>query len=156
VRLGIYCDSGVNGGHEEMLKRLILALVECPDIDILYLLIPPTNQTLFDYVKAVADRHSVVNVIALSCTAESIRDNMFARLRMTWRTAGTLRSLHLSKLVIAQGTITSALPGLLAACCVRTTAVSYLPLIDERASTGPGMNGQTRYIPAAARVHYVE
>ncbi|CAN7464710.1 glycosyltransferase [Caballeronia sp. LjRoot34] len=146
MRLGIYCDSGVNGGHEEMLKRLILALVECPDIEILHILVPSTNQTLFAHVKAVADRHSVVKVIALSCTAESIHDNIFARLRMTWRTAGTLRSLHLSKLVIAQGTITSGLPGLLAAWWVRTTAVSYLPLIDERASTGTGMSGLIKWL----------
>lgn len=146
MRLGIYCDSGVNGGHEEMLKRLILALVECPDIEVLHVLVPPTNQALFAYVKSAADRHRMVNVIALSCTAESIRDNMFARLRMTWRTALTLRSLHLSKLVIAQGTITSSLPGLLAAWCVRTTAVSYLPLIDERASTGPGIIGLIKWL----------
>lgn len=27
VNVGIYCDSGINGGHEEMLKRFMLALI---------------------------------------------------------------------------------------------------------------------------------
>lgn len=136
MRLGIYCDSGVNGGHEEMLKRLILALVNCPGIDSLHILVPAQNELMSDFAKDVAQRHRQVVVTSLPFTSESIHRNPLALLSATWRTAAILRTLDLSKLVIAQGTIVSAMAGLLAARLTRTTAVSYIPLVDDEADAG--------------------
>jgi glycosyltransferase involved in cell wall biosynthesis len=136
VRLGIYCDSSVNGGHEEMLKRLVLALVKCPDIVSLHILVPTENELLSAFVNDIAGRHRQVVVISLPFTSESIHRNPLALLSATWRTAAILRTLHLSKLVIAQGTIVSAIAGLLAARLTRTTAVSYIPLVDDGTEAG--------------------
>jgi glycosyltransferase involved in cell wall biosynthesis len=145
VRLAIYCDSGVNGGHEAMLKRLVLALAECPELDVLHVLVPVANEALFAYVKSVAVRHPRVDVIALPFTAESIRRDAFGLLKMTSRVAAMLRTLRVSKLVIAQGTIASALAGVFAARLTRTTAVSYLPLVDDPAQAPPGWAGPLKW-----------
>lgn len=131
MKVGIYCDSGINGGHEEMLKRFMLALIASSGIDTLYILVPKANEPLFRYVSELSARHDKVKTIGLSYTAESIRGNVLALVRMIRSTAATLRSLHLSKLLIAQGTIASGLAGLFAARHARVTAVSYLPLVDD-------------------------
>jgi glycosyltransferase involved in cell wall biosynthesis len=133
VRLGIYCDSGVNGGHEEMLKRLVLALVKCPAIVSLYILVPTQNKPMSDFARDIAAEHRQVVVTSLPFTTESIHGNPLALLATSWTTAAKLRTLNLTKLVIAQGTIVSAIAGLLAARLARTTAVSYIPLIDDAA-----------------------
>lgn len=143
MRLGIYCDSGVNGGHEEMLKRLVLALVKCPGIVSLHILVPSANEPMSAFARNIAGRHRQVTAVSLPFTTELIQHNPFALLSATWRTAALLRTLHLSKLVIAQGTIVSALAGLLAARLTRTIAVSYIPLVDEDAEAGA---------PAAQRI----
>lgn len=139
LRLGIYCDSGVNGGHEEMLKRLILALAEWSELESLHLLVPDGNAALFAFVKDVAGRHRRVSAVDLPFTAESITGNVTALLRMTRSTAVTLQRLKLSKLLIAQGTIASGLTGLLAARLVGTKTVSYLPLVDDPLEPAGGM-----------------
>jgi glycosyltransferase involved in cell wall biosynthesis len=131
VKLGIYCDSGINGGHEEMLKRFMLALVASAPIESLHVLVPNANEALFRHVSDLAAKHPHVKVIGLTYTAESIRGNIFALWRMVRSTAATLRTLRLDKLLIAQGTIASGLAGLFAARQARTTAVSYLPLVDD-------------------------
>jgi glycosyltransferase involved in cell wall biosynthesis len=143
VRLGIYCDSGVNGGHEEMLKRLILALVKSPGVVSLHILVPAQNEPMSVFAKDVAQRHRQVVVTSLPFTSESIHRNPLALLSATWRTAAIVRTLDLHKLVIAQGTIVSAMAGLLAARLTRTTAVSYIPLVDDAAKAGD---------PASARI----
>ena len=131
MKVGIYCDSGINGGHEEMLKRFMLALVASAQIETLDILVPKANEPLFRYVRELAAAHAKVRVVGLSYTAESIRGNVFALWRMVRSTAATLRTLGLDKLVIAQGTIASGLAGLFAARRARTIAVSYLPLVDD-------------------------
>ncbi|BAN25926.1 glycosyltransferase [Caballeronia insecticola] len=131
MKVGIYCDSGINGGHEEMLKRFMLALVASAQFDTLHILVPHANEALFRYVSELSAAHPKVKVIGLSYTAESIRGNVFALLRMVRSTAASLRALRLDKLVIAQGTIASGLAGLFAARYARTVAVSYLPLVDD-------------------------
>jgi glycosyltransferase involved in cell wall biosynthesis len=131
VRLGIYCDSEVNGGHEEMLKRLMLALVASANVDVLYILVPTANEALFRFVVELSRAHSGVEAIGLSFTAESMRGDMFGLMRAIRSTAATLRTLQLSKLLIAQGTIASGLAGLFAARRAGVTAVSYLPLVDD-------------------------
>ncbi|CAE6696722.1 hypothetical protein R69888_00504 [Paraburkholderia haematera] len=136
MRLGIYCDSSVNGGHEEMLKRLVLALVKCRDIVSLHILVPAENKLMSAFADDIARRHRQVAVISLTFTSESIHRNPLALLSATWRTAAILRTLHLSKLVIAQGTIVSAIAGLFAARLTRTTAVSYIPLVDDDTKVG--------------------
>jgi glycosyltransferase involved in cell wall biosynthesis len=132
VKVGIYCDSGINGGHEEMLKRFMLALVESPDIGTLYIFVPKDNDALFRHVEDLARAHSKVQTIALSYTAESIRGDLFALVRMSRATAATLRRLRLTRLLVAQGTIVSGLAGLFAARLSRTRTVSYLPLIGDK------------------------
>jgi glycosyltransferase involved in cell wall biosynthesis len=82
-------------------------------------------------VSDLAAAHAKVEVVRLSYTAESIRGNVMALMRKVRSTAATLRALRLDKLVIAQGTIASGLAGLFAARYARTTAVSYLPLVDD-------------------------
>ena len=136
MRLGIYCDSGVNGGHEEMLKRLILALAKSSGIVSLHILVPAHNELMSDFAKDVAQQYRQVVVTSLPFTSESIHRNPLALLSATWRTAAILRTLDLSKLVIAQGTIVSAMAGLLAARLTRTIAVSYIPLVDDAAAAG--------------------
>ncbi|SAL02675.1 glycosyltransferase [Caballeronia ptereochthonis] len=136
MKVGIYCDSGINGGHEEMLKRFMLALVASAHIETLHILVPNANEALFRHVSDLSAAHAKVKVIGLSYTAESIRGNVFALLRMIRSTAATLRTLRLDKLVIAQGTIASALAGLFAARYARTVAVSYLPLVDDPPAGG--------------------
>ncbi|GAB5095388.1 glycosyltransferase [Caballeronia sp. LP006] len=131
MKLGIYCDSGINGGHEEMLKRLMLALVASTGIETLNILVPTANEPLFRYVSELSLKHKKVKVIGLTYTAESLRGNMIELVRMVRSTAAILRSLELEKLLIAQGTIASGLAGLFAARQARVTAVSYLPLVDE-------------------------
>jgi glycosyltransferase involved in cell wall biosynthesis len=131
--LGIYCDSGVNGGHEEMLKRLILALVNCPGIAGLHILVTAQNEPMSAFAKDIAQRHRQVVVTSLPFTSQAIRHNPLALLSATCRTAAILRTLDLSKLVIAQGTIVLAMAGLFAARLTRTTAVSYIPVVDDKA-----------------------
>lgn len=143
MRLGIYCDSTVNGGHEEMLKRLVLALVESQGIVGLYIFVSAENEAMCTFAKDIAERHRQVAVISLPFSSESMRRNPLALLAATWRTAAILRTLELSKLVIAQGTIVSAVAGLLATRLARTTAVSYIPLVDDDTETG---------VPAAERI----
>lgn len=145
VKLGIYCDSGVNGGHEEMLKHFMLALVASAQVETLHVLVPAANEALSRHVRELAAQHPKVKVIALSYTAESIRGNVFALLRMIRSTAATLRTLHLDKLMIAQGTIASGLAGLIAARRARTTAVSYLPLVDD-APVNAGRAEQVKWL----------
>ncbi|CAH2798998.1 MAG: hypothetical protein CBHOC_3569 [uncultured Caballeronia sp.] len=114
-----------------MLKRFMLALVASTHIETLDILVPKANEPLFRYVIELSVAHAKVRVVGLSYTAESIRGNVFALLRMVRSTATTLRTLQLDKLVIAQGTIASGLAGLFAARRARTIAVSYLPLVDD-------------------------
>jgi glycosyltransferase involved in cell wall biosynthesis len=137
VKLGIYCDSGINGGHEEMLKRFIRALVSSKSFDTLHVLVPVANVALYKHVAELANTHPKVTLVGLSYTAESLRGNLPAIMRMARSTAQTLRDLHISKLLLAQGTIASGLAGLLAARFAHVTAVSYLPLVDDApAETG--------------------
>lgn len=136
MRLGIYCDSGVNGGHEEMLKRLVLALVKCPRIVSFHILVSVQNGPMSDFARDIAAQHRQVAVTSLPFTSESIHGNPLALLSATWSTAAVLRTLKLTKLVIAQGTIASAVAGLLAARLARTTTVSYIPLVDDAAQAG--------------------
>ena len=140
MRLGIYCDSGINGGHEKMLKRFMLALVASTHVKTLHILVPTANEPLYRYVSDLANTHPKVKTIGLPHTAESIRGNVFALWRTVRATATKLRALRLNKLLIAQGTIASGLAGLFAARQARTTAVSYLPLVDEAPvnAGGPG------------------
>lgn len=146
MRLGIYCDSGVNGGHEEMLKRLIHALVKCPGIVSLHILVPTGNEAMSLFAKNIAGRHRQVTAISLPFTSEQIHRNPLALLSATWRTAALLRGLHLSKLVIAQGTIVSALAGLIAARLTRTIAVSYIPLVDDEAGAGAPATERIKFL----------
>lgn len=145
MKLGIYCDSGINGGHEEMLKRFMLALVASVHVETLHILVPVANEPLHRYVSDLAAAHPKVRTVSLSYTAESIRGNVFALLRMARATAATLRALRLDKLMIAQGTIASGLAGLLAARFSRTTAVSYLPLVDD-APENAGLSGKIKWL----------
>jgi glycosyltransferase involved in cell wall biosynthesis len=131
VKLGIYCDSGINGGHEEMLKRYMQALIVSADIDTLYVLVSRLNTELFRHVEALAHAHPKVRLVGLSYTAESIQGDMIAIARMTRSTAARLRELQLPKLLIAQGTIASGLAGLFAARLAGVQAVTYLPLVDD-------------------------
>ncbi|WP_045455904.1 glycosyltransferase [Caballeronia cordobensis] len=131
MKLGIYCDSGINGGHEEMLKRFMLALVQCAHVEALHILVPTANEPLYRYVSDLARAHPKVGTIGLSYTTESIHGNVFTLLREARATAATLRGLRLNKLLIAQGTIVSGIAGLLAGRQARTRTVSYLPLVDE-------------------------
>ena len=136
MKLGIYCDSSVNGGHEEMLKRLILALVKSPGFDTLHILVASQNPAMTAFADEVAARHANVAIVPLSFTSESGQRNPLALLSSTWETAAILRKLELTKLVVAQGTIVSAMAGLLAARLARTMAVTYIPLVDDKAGTG--------------------
>ncbi|WP_248323692.1 MULTISPECIES: glycosyltransferase family 4 protein [unclassified Caballeronia] len=131
MKVGIYCDSGINGGHEEMLKRFMMALVVNAQIETLHILAPRQNIALFGFVEDLARSHPKVQTIGLSYTAESIRGNPFALLRMTRSTASVLRGLNLTRLLIAQGTIVSGLAGLFAARLTGTRSVSYLPLVGD-------------------------
>jgi len=131
VNVGIYCDSSVNGGHEEMLKRFMLALISSGDVETLHVFVSKANAPLFRYVSELARHNAKVRTIALSHTAESLRGDLFALLRVIRSTAATLRTLRLSKLLIAQGTIASGIAGLLAARYARVPTLSYLPLIDD-------------------------
>ncbi len=130
VNVGIYCDSGINGGHEEMLKRFMLALISSGNVDTLHILVPRTNAALYRYVSDLSRQHPKVRTVGLAYTAESIRGDLFALLRAIRSTAATLRTLNLSKLLIAQGTIASGLAGLLGARYARVPTLSYLPLVD--------------------------
>lgn len=151
MNIGIYCDSGINGGHEEMLKRFMLALVTSGNIETLHILVSKSNAPLHRYVSELARHHAKVRVVSLSYTAESIRGDLFALFRAIRTTAATLRTLHLSKLLIAQGTIVSALAGLLAARYAHVRTISYLPLVDD----GPANNGTTEKVKwLAKRVLY--
>lgn len=140
MKLGIYCDSGINGGHEKMLKRFMLALIASTHVKTLHILVPTANEPLYRYVSDLANAHPKVKTIGLPHTAESIRGNVFALWRTVRATAAKLRALRLNKLLIAQGTIASGLAGLFAARQARTTAVSYLPLVDDAPANagGPG------------------
>jgi glycosyltransferase involved in cell wall biosynthesis len=131
VKLGIYCDSEINGGHEEMLKRLMLALVDSAQVETLHLLVSTENEPLYRYVSDLASAHPKVRVAGLSYTAEAIRRDVLGTLRMIRSTSATLRALRLDKVLIAQGTIASGIAGLIAARLSRTTTVSYLPLVDD-------------------------
>jgi glycosyltransferase involved in cell wall biosynthesis len=126
-----------------MLKRFMLALVDSAHVEALHILVPMANEPLYRYVSDLANEHPKVGTIGLSYTAESIRGNVFALLRMVRATAATLRSLRLNKLLIAQGTIASGVAGLLAARHARTTTVSYLPLVDD-APMNPGRAGKLK------------
>jgi glycosyltransferase involved in cell wall biosynthesis len=137
--LGIYCDSRVNGGHEEMLKRLVLALVKSSEISSLHILVPTQNGPMCDFANGIASQHRQVVVTTLPFTTESIHGNPVALLSSTWHTARILRTLNLTKLVIAQGTIVSAVVGLVAARLVHTMAISYIPLVDDPAQAGAPM-----------------
>ncbi|SAK89668.1 glycosyl transferase family 1 [Caballeronia hypogeia] len=145
MKVGIYCDSGINGGHEEMLKRFMLALVACAHIETLDILVPTANEPLFRYVNDLTRAHPKVRTVGLSYTAESLRGNLFALLRMIRSTAARLRVLQLDKLVIAQGTIASGIAGLFAARYARTIAVSYLPLVDD-APVNVGVGGKIKWL----------
>lgn len=140
MKLGIYCDSGINGGHEKMLKRFMLALIASTHVKTLHILVPTANEPLYRYVNDLANTHPKVKTIGLPHTAESIRGDVFALWRTVRATAAKLRALRLNKLLIAQGTIASGLAGLFAARQARTTAVSYLPLVDDAPANagGPG------------------
>lgn len=125
---------GHQRGHEEMLKRFMVALVGNAQIDTLYILAPKQNTALYGFVEDLARAHPKVQTIGLPYTAESIRGNPFALLRVTRSTSSVLRRLKLTRLLVAQGTIVSGLAGLFAARLTRTRSVSYLPLVGD----GPG------------------
>nr|WP_284503305.1 glycosyltransferase [Caballeronia sp. AZ10_KS36] len=112
----------------------MVALVGNAQIDTLYILAPKQNTALYGFVEDLARAHPKVQTIGLSYTAESIRGNPFALLRVTRSTSSVLRRLKLTRLLIAQGTIVSGLAGLFAARLTRTRSVSYLPLVGD----GPG------------------
>ncbi|SAL81207.1 glycosyl transferase family 1 [Caballeronia terrestris] len=131
VKLGIYCDSGINGGHEEMLKRLMLALVDSANIETVHVLVPIANEPLHRFVGELVRDHPKARFVSLPYTAESLRDNFFELHRMIRSMAATLRTLGLDKLLISQGTIASGLAGLFAARYAKVTSVSYLPLVDD-------------------------
>ncbi|WP_277182956.1 glycosyltransferase [Caballeronia sp. BR00000012568055] len=131
VKLGIYCDSGINGGHEEMLKRFMRALVSNGSLETLHVFVPTANVELHAHVSELARTYPKLKVVSLTYTAESLRGNMLAIMRAARRTADILRELQISKLLLAQGTIVSGLAGLFAARFARVPAVSYLPLVDD-------------------------
>ncbi|WP_345813121.1 glycosyltransferase family 4 protein [Paraburkholderia sp. PREW-6R] len=150
MKLGIYCDSSVNGGHEEMLKRLVLALVKSPGIDSFHILVPAQNAAMIAFANEVAARHRHVAITSLSFTSESGQRNPLALLSTTWQTASILRKLDLTKLVIAQGTIVSAMAGLLAARLARTMAVTYIPLVDDKAEAGAPLKERIKSLVKSA------
>ncbi|WP_245932971.1 glycosyltransferase [Caballeronia novacaledonica] len=123
-----------------MLKRFMLALIASTQVNTLHILVPIANEPLYRYVCDLAHAHPKVKTVGLAHTAESIRGNVFALWRTVRATTTKLRALRLNKLLIAQGTIASGLAGLFAARRARTTAVSYLPLVDEAPANtgGPG------------------
>jgi glycosyltransferase involved in cell wall biosynthesis len=131
VKLGIYCDSGINGGHEEMLKRFMDALVASKRIETLHVFVPVANGAMHRHVAELANAYSKVTLVSLSYTAESLTGNLIGLMRAARSTATILRDLEISRLLIAQGTIASALAGVLAARQAHVTTVSYLPLVDE-------------------------
>ncbi|SAL79755.1 glycosyltransferase [Caballeronia telluris] len=138
MKLGIYCDSSINGGHEEMLKRLMLALVDSAKVDTLHVMVPVTNEPLHRFVSELARRDPKTRVVGLSYTAESLSGDLLAFRRMVRSTAVTLRRLDLDKLLISQGTIASGLAGLFAARLAKVLTVSYLPLVHNAPkSTSP-------------------
>jgi glycosyltransferase involved in cell wall biosynthesis len=145
VKLGIYCDSGINGGHEEMLKRYMRALIASADIDTLHVLVSTSNTTLYRYVEELAHLYPKIRVHGLSYTAESIHGDVIALARMTRSTAAMLRELKLSKLLIAQGTIASGLAGLFAARLAGVSVLTYLPLVDD-APVGAGSAGKVKWL----------
>jgi glycosyltransferase involved in cell wall biosynthesis len=145
VKVGIYCDSEINGGHEEMLKRFVLALIATANIEALTIFVPIANPELHGFVGELAQEHSKVQRIELSYTSESIRGNAVALLNMIRDTAAKLRTAKPSKLLIAQGTIVSGLAGLLAARYAGIPAISYLPLIDE-APAEAGLTGKLKWM----------
>jgi glycosyltransferase involved in cell wall biosynthesis len=122
-----------------MLKRLVLALVKCPGIDTLHIIVPTQNAAMSNFANDVAAQYRRVAVTSLPFTSESSHRNPLALLTTTLQTASILRKLDLEKLVIAQGTIVSAMAGLLAARLTRTTAVSYIPLVDDKAEAGASL-----------------
>jgi glycosyltransferase involved in cell wall biosynthesis len=136
VKLGIYCDSEINGGHEEMLKRYMQALVASASIDTLHILVPIANDALYRHVAELARAYPKVRLVGLSYTAEGIKGNLVEIVRKIRSTAATLRELRISKLLIAQGTIASGLAGLFAARQAGVCAVSYLPLVDDGPANG--------------------
>ena len=151
MNVGIYCDSGINGGHEEMLKRFMLALITSGNVQTLHILVPKSNSALHRYVSELARHNAKVRMVSLSYTAESIRGDLFALFRAIRSTAATLRTLQLSKLLIAQGTIVSGIAGLFAARYARVRALSYLPLVDD----GPATESSTDKVKwLAKRVMY--
>jgi len=114
-----------------MLKRFLLALIASARVQTLHVFVSKSNVALFSYVSEL-ERHNVkVRTIGLSYTAESIRGQPFALVRVVRLMAATLRALHLCKLVIAQGTIASGIAGLFAARCAGVPTLSYLPLVDD-------------------------
>jgi hypothetical protein len=131
MKVGIYCDSGINGGHEEMLKRLMLALADSAKVDTLHVMVPVTNEPLHRFVSELARRAPKTRVVGLSYTAESLSGDLLAFRRMVRSTAVTLRRLDLDKLLISQGTIASGLAGLFAARRAKVPTVSYLPLVHN-------------------------
>ncbi|MDR5857702.1 glycosyltransferase [Caballeronia sp. LZ062] len=151
MRLGIYCDSGINGGHEEMLKRLMLALASSKHLDTLHILVPNSNALLYGYVTELARDNEKVRAVALPFTSESLKDNRLTLLPAIRSTAATLRTLKITKLIVAQGTIVSGLAGLFAGRYARVPTVSYLPLVDDPPLRA-GMTGKAKWM--AKRVLY--
>ncbi|MFM0053890.1 glycosyltransferase [Caballeronia grimmiae] len=145
MRLGIYCDSGINGGHEEMLKRLILALASSEHVDTLYILVPESNALLHRYVTDLAHDNEKIRAVALAFTSETLRENRLTLVRAIRRTTATLRLLKLTKLIVAQGTIVSGLAGLIAGRYARLPTVSYLPLVDDP-PVGAGATGKVKWL----------
>ncbi|VXC18027.1 Glycosyl transferase family protein [Burkholderia sp. 8Y] len=145
MHLGIYCDSGINGGHEEMLKRLMQVLASSKRIETLYILVSTTNAALYRYVNAMAGDHAKVHAVALPFTSESFRGNRLTLVRSIRSTAATMRKLKLTKLIVAQGTIVSGIAGLLAGRYARVPTVSYLPLVDDP-PVGAGVMGKAKWI----------
>jgi glycosyltransferase involved in cell wall biosynthesis len=131
MKVGIYCDSGINGGHEEMLKRLMLALIDFEKIETLHVMAPFANVPLHRFAIELARKHPKTRVVGLSYTAESLSGNLVKFSCIVRRTALALRRLELDKLLISQGTIASGLAGLFAARRAKVPTVSYLPLVHN-------------------------
>ncbi|EKS72713.1 glycosyl transferase family protein [Burkholderia sp. SJ98] len=130
MRLAIYCDSGINGGHEEMLKRLIRALAASKQLHALYIFVPTTNAVLFGCITDMARENAKIHALELPFTSESLKRN---RLKFIWAirsTAAMLRTQRITKVIVAQGTIVSGLVGLIAGRYARVWTASYLPLVD--------------------------
>jgi len=131
MKVAIYCDSSINGGHEEMLKRLLVASLSAPGVRKLVVMVPAANVALFHYARDLEVSDSRVRAIGLTYTAELIRRDVVGLWQATREAARTLTMLRPSKLIVSQGTIASGVAGVLAGRFAGVETLSYLPLVDD-------------------------